>query len=134
MKNETVKVSYTLYNGKAVDVTLAQAHALRVLNRYEYLNERRETRRHQSLDYSQERGYQFVDIQVDIDRDYIKQEEREYLHNALKRLNKPRRELITKVFLQGRLQTDIAKKMRVTKAAVQNKLARIYKQIRKYLK
>lgn len=133
---EKVKVNYTLYNGKEVEVevTTAQAKVLNELSRYERRNNRSETRRHQSLDRSLEGGFQIIDERMNLERDYIKREEQEYLYCALNKLSEPRRALIEKVFFKGNRQSELAENMGVTKAAVQNKLARIYKQLKKDLK
>ena len=60
-----------------------------IVEEYKYqLIERRETRRHQSLEKSIEGGHEFVDHKADVEQNLEKKEEIEQLYKALKFLTK----------------------------------------------
>ena len=60
-----------------------------IVEEYKYqLIERRETRRHQSLEKSIESGHEFVDHKADVEQNLEKKEEIEQLYKALKFLTK----------------------------------------------
>ena len=60
-----------------------------IVEEYKYqLIERRETRRHQSLEKSIESGHEFVDHKADVEQNLEKKEEIEQLYKALKFLTR----------------------------------------------
>lgn len=97
------------------------------------LLERKETRRHQSLNKSLDGGFDFVDESVDIECEAIEYDEIERLHDAIKQLKPKQQWLIEQVFFLGRQQKDIAKELGVDKTTVRDLLKTIYKKIEKLL-
>lgn len=96
------------------------------------LSERRETRRHQSLDLSMESGFDVADdycLEADVMRGLDKQR----LRTAIKNLLPSQRELLRQVFVDGKEQKEIAREQGVDPTAIRNRLNKIYKKIKKFL-
>lgn len=97
------------------------------------LDERRETRRHQSLNASIDNGFDFPDKTVNIEEDAIKAEQDSELHKAIARLEPQQQELIKKIYFEERSITSYAKELGVSQQAISDRLSKIIKKIKKYL-
>lgn len=97
------------------------------------LIDRKETRRCQSLDKSMEHGFDIADEDFDLDNIAMGDIERERLHNALGKLSAEQRKLIQEVYFDGTSQSEISKREGVSRKAINNRLARIYEQLKKFL-
>ena len=97
------------------------------------LIERKETRRCQSLDKSMEHGFDITDEDFDLDNIAMGDIESERLHNALGKLSVEQRKLIQEVYFDGISQSEISKREAVSRKAINNRLARIYEQLKKFL-
>jgi RNA polymerase sigma factor (sigma-70 family) len=96
------------------------------------LNERRETRRHNSLEQSAERcDTEIADKRVDIEEDYIEREEVAILCKALETLTSEQRQLVQKVFFEGQAVTAVAKEYGVSHQAISDRLSKIFARLRK---
>ena len=97
----------------------------------EYLNELKETRRHQSLDVSMENGMDFVAEEPD------DESEKEALLNALKvamqELIPEQQWLVSEVYVKGRTLVDIAKEFGVSHVAIIHRLRKIREKLKKLL-
>ncbi len=96
-------------------------------------NNKRETRRHISLTYFDELGIDFEDNAADTLSAYIRREDDERIHNAIKHLSDKQRALLEKVFNQNMSLREIARQTGVTHQALSKQLAVIYKKLKKYL-
>lgn len=97
------------------------------------LVERKETRRHQSLDKSIENGFDIRDILVNIEDDFINKEKLDKLHFAINELAPKQRWLVEQVFFYNVSVAKIAEKEGVSRQAIHNRLKKIYKKMKKYL-
>lgn len=97
------------------------------------LVERKETRRHQSLDKSIENGFDIRDILVNIEDDFINKEKLDKLHFAINELAPKQRWLVEQVFFYNVSISKIAEKEGVSRQAIQNRLKKIYEKMKKYL-
>lgn len=97
------------------------------------LIERKETRRCQSLDKSLEHGFDIVDVNFDLDNIAVSDIQCERLHSALEKLSVEQRKLIQEVYFDGTSQSEISKREGVSRKAINNRLARIYEQLKKFL-
>ena len=73
------------------------------------LIERKETRRHQSLNKSLEHGFDVIDKNLDLEDIVFQKIEAERLHKALTELTSEQRQLIEKIYFKEEKQTDIAR-------------------------
>ena len=98
-----------------------------------YLNELKETRRHQSMDAVLESGHEFEDEELSIEEKYIEKENYEALHKAISSLSKEQQWLISEVYFKGRPQVEIAKELGILKSSLNDRLSRALKKIKKFL-
>ena len=97
----------------------------------EYLNELKETRRHQSLDVSMENG---MDFAAEEPEDELEEEAQlNALKIAMQSLTPEQQWLVNEVYVKRRAQTEIAKELGVDPTAIRNRLRKIYKKIKKLL-
>ena len=128
------KISYEI-NGTRVEVEVADEFAAL----YEQMDEeekrvnRKETRRHQSLETLVEGGFQIADPDSDIEETLIKQYDIDRLHRALAVLTDDQKWLVEQVFYYGRKQSEIAAELGVCKQALNNRITRVIKKIKKFL-
>ena len=91
----------------------------------------RETRRHVSLDALDPRGDTLVgssDVEATVCKDDYSD-----LHRAISRLKPKQRDLIKKVFCEDIKQVEVAKTEGVSEAAIAQRMAVIYKRLKKFL-
>ena len=116
-----------------VAVTDEVYEAIQQLDKQEHLDERRETRRCQSLEVSMDNGWDIVDPYADIKTIIDKKERYKKLYAALNTLPKEQQQLIYLVFFKGVSQQDIAQIENVSKAAISARITRILKKLKKLL-
>ena len=97
-----------------------------------YLNELKETRRHQSLDLSLEQGHEFEDADSSPEEKFIENETYSDLHKAISTLSEEQQWLINEVYFKGQTIVSIAKKQGVSHVAILNRLEKIHKKIKKF--
>lgn len=97
-----------------------------------YLNELKETRRHQSLDVSLENGHEFEDEELSPEEKCIEDEKYSNLHKAIYSLSEEQQWLVKEVYFKGRSNTEIAKNLGVTEGSIRHRLDKIYKKIKKF--
>ena len=128
------KISYEI-NGALVEVEVTDEFAAL----YEQMDEedkrvnRKETRRHQSLETLVEGGFQIADPDSDLEETLIKQYDIDRLHRALAVLTDDQKWLVEQVFYYGRKQSEIAAELGVCKQALNNRITRVIKKIKKFL-
>jgi RNA polymerase sigma factor (sigma-70 family) len=130
-------IPYKLADGKTVelDVSAEVAEQFTVFRRQND-SAQRKARRHKelSLDGLNERtGYEPPDKSVNIETDYIKRERGEELARAIKRLNDRQREIIQLHFYEDKPLVEIAQLLGVSKSAITQQFAVIYKNLKKFL-
>ena len=126
-----------VYDGTAyedIEVTEEFAIIYLEMERRERLTERKETRRHQSLDKSLEHGFDIADPSENIFEKIELSERIRQLHRAIKKLSPEQQELLKQVYFEYIPQTELAAMQGVTKKAINNRLARILKKLKKLLK
>lgn len=97
------------------------------------LIERRETRRHVSLDNSLDNGFDIADQNVNMEADTIKAEDLQKLHKAIDCLEPQQKWLIEQIYFLGRTHVEIAQELGVGESAIRSRLKKIYEKIKKFL-
>lgn len=132
-------INYTFADGKITTFEVDEHTALA----YEQVED--ETRREEerarwrarkklnSLEELTDLGVQFASGDLTPEQALIKNEDYRRLHNALSKLPNEQRELIIRVYFKNEKQTDIAREQCVTRKAINNRLERIYTQLKKFL-
>ena len=129
-----MKVRYEFVTGEVSEIEVEEnlGELLVDLERQEYNNDHKETRRHTSLDGMEYEGEFFVS-DVDTAGEVEWREEIARLFAAMDRLSPKQRELIHKVFFEDMKIVDIAREEGVSHVAVLDRLKRIYQKIKNYL-
>lgn len=132
-------INYTFSDGKIATFEMDEHTALA----YEQIED--ETRREEerarwrtrkklnSLEELTDLGVQFASSDLTPEQALIKNEDYRRLHNALSKLPNEQRELIIRVYFKNEKQVDIAREQGVTRKAINNRLERIYAQLKKFL-
>lgn len=129
-----MKVLYQFANGEISEIEVSEelGELLLDLDRQEYNNDHSETRRHVSLDGMDYEGELFA-----ADSDTAEQAalnmELETLRRAMGALSPRQRDLVRKVFFEGRSIASIAREEKVDESSVRERLRRIYKKVKKFL-
>lgn len=97
------------------------------------LIERRETRRHQSLERSMASGFDIIDESTDIEEETLRKIDAEKLRQALQMLEPQQKWLLEQIFVKGKSKVQIANELGVWKTAISNRLQKIYRRIKKFL-
>lgn len=97
----------------------------------EYLTNRKETRRHQSLDKSMEHGFDVADPSVNVFEQVERRLWTEKLHKAIAVLSPEQQRLLRQVYFEYIPQTEIAERENVSAVAIHNRLERILARLKK---
>ena len=132
---ELVKITYRYADGHVEELEVEQevAETLKELDRQEYNNNHRETRRHELLSSLDFEGEIFVDPRSDTANDAIRRMDLEILRNALLILTPEQQELIRKAIYIGKPLSEIAHLEGVDKSAITHRIERIYRRLKKIL-
>jgi len=103
------------------------------LDRQEYNNDHKETRRHASLDAFDLDGTLFAS-DADVEMEALNGLEIERLHAAIEELQPQQRELFRRVCFGGVKPADIAREEGVSKVAITNRMTKIFAALKKILK
>lgn len=91
---------------------------------------RKETRRHQSLESSMEHGFDRADTEQILER----KENADKLYKAMQKLLPNQRELIRRVYFEGEKMSDIAREEGVDGSSVRHRMKRALKSLKKFMK
>ena len=129
-----MKISYEFVTGEIseVEVDDALGEMLLDFDRQQYNNDHKETRRHVSLDGMGYEGELFASAD-DTEGAAERREDMVRLFSAMKALSPAQRELVEKVYFEGRKIADIAREEGVSHVAIVRRLNRIFEKLRKNL-
>ena len=127
-----MKITYEFVTGEisGVEVDESLGGMLLDLDRQQYNNDQKETRRHVSLDGMDYEGELFASAQ-DTEGEAVRREDMARLFSAMEVLSPDQRELVEKVYFEGRKITDIAREEGVTKQSVHERVERALKKLKK---
>ena len=130
-----MNITYEFITGEKIEIEVNEdiANISIEIEKKIYKSERRETRRHNSIDSMEEEGFQFEDINDDIEVKVEEAETTDEIKNAIKTLIPNQQDLIEKIFYKDIKIVDIAAYEGVTEAAIRNRLNKIYKKLKKVL-
>ena len=129
-----MKISYEFVTGEVSEVEVDErlGGMLLDLDRQQYNNDQKETRRHFSLDGTDYEGEQFASAE-DTEREAVRREDMARLYSAMEVLSPSQRELVEKVYFEERKITDIAREEGVSKQSVHERVQRALKKLEKNL-
>ena len=129
------RIKYEI-NGKVIDIEVTDEFAAQYeqIEANEKRVNRKETRRHQSLDALVESGFQIADQGSDIEANLIMQNNIDLLRRAFDALTNDQKWLVEQVFYYGRKQLEIAAELGIDVTSIRDRLRVIYKQIKNFWK
>ncbi len=130
-----MKIKYEFVTGESIEIEVMDsvAEAAAAIDRDIKNNNRRERRIHSSVEELAEKGIQVADDKVDIHSAVEEQEVRTTLHKALSQLLPQQKDLIQKVFFEGKSISEIARAEGVDESSIRDRLKRIYKKLKNFL-
>lgn len=128
-----MKIKYEFSNETIeIEVDETWGAVLIDLDRQEYNNEQKETRRHCSLDaYNADNN--LLPSDEDLEEDFFVAEDHKKLYAAIKKLEPRQQYLIEQIYFLGRKQVDIATEEGVSKVAITYAVQRAVKKLKKFL-
>ena len=132
---DLAKIAYRFADGhvEELEVEPEVADALKELDRQEYNNTQKETRRHTSLNAAEYEDERFTARDADVLEKALCRIDAEALRRALPMLMPKQQDLVRRVFFLGERPSDIAEAEGVDKSAITHRLERIYRQLKKSL-
>ena len=129
-----MKISYEFVTGEVSEVEVDErlGGMLLDLDRQQYNNDQKETRRHVSLDGMDYEGEMFASAE-DTGGEAERREDMARLFSAMEALSPAQRELVRKVYFEERKITDIAREEGVSKQSVHERVGRALKNLKKNL-
>jgi RNA polymerase sigma-70 factor (ECF subfamily) len=131
---ELVKITYHFVDGhvEELEVELEIAETLKELDRQEYNNNHRETRRHVTFDCTEEKSWLAVDDQR-LSRLFDSSPEEIRLRMAINQLEQHHRDLIIAIFYRGIKIVEYARLSGVSQSAISQQLSNAIKKLKKLL-
>lgn len=131
---ELVNIKYRFADGHIEELEVEQevAEALNELDRKEYNNTQKETRRHVTFDVSEELSWLAVDDQR-LTRVLDGATEETRLHAAISELSTRQQTLIRELFFHRKRQAAIAEQLGISQQAVSDQLSTIIKKLKKLI-
>ena len=128
-----MKIKYEFAN-ESVEIEVEEKWATIVLDldREEYNDNHRETRRHCSLD-ALNLNDGLLPSDMDVFEAVADAEGKRNLYQAIEKLSPQQKELIGRIYFQDEHPADIARELGVSKTAIHNRLQRIFCQLQKNL-
>jgi len=130
-----MKIRYVFLTGEPVEIeapeTIGEIAA--AIDEEVCKSNRRETRRHHSLENLQEKHFQPAAPGLAVEAAVEELESKEALYRALEQLLPQQRALLKKVFYENMSPAQIARSEGVNESAIRGRLSRIYKNIKKFL-
>ena len=128
---ETIKYEI---NGTYIDIEVTDEFAMQ----YEQIEadekriNRKETRRHQSLETLIEGGFQIADQESDIEEKAFQNDDIEQLYKAFAVLTEEQKWLVEQVYYHNRKQSEIAAELGIDATSIRDRLRVIYKKIKNF--
>ena len=131
---ELVKITYRFADGHVEELEVEQevAETLKELDRQEYNNNHRETRRHVTFDCTEEKSWLAVDDQR-LSRLFDDPPEEVRLRMAINQLEQHHRNLIIAIFYRGIKIVEYARLSGVSQSAISQQLGIAIKKLKKLL-
>lgn len=114
-----------------IEITEYWHQVLRDLDRQEYNNQRKETRRHCSLEALDRYGDNLAAEEDSLEARIEREETVNILREAVEALEAAQQELLREIYVYEKKQTDMARELGVSRANIAKRLKRIYRRLEK---
>lgn len=128
-------IFYTFSDGHCVEIEVTDEFAARYaeMEHRDALVERKETRRHQSLDKSLEHGFDLPDSAIDVQRQAAQNETAIEIHNALHKLTDKQRTILLAYTMDELSFREIGERMGIRKETAREHYLAAVKKMKKLL-
>lgn len=135
--DKPMEITYTFANGENVIVLVDEklGSTIMQLSKDLYNNNHKETRRHQSLNEVLEKNNMLADENINIEEEFLKQNDVDKLHKAISKLKLSEQEIIHKLYLDKHpiTQAEYAKILGITENAVKQRVKWLRNKLKKLL-
>lgn len=129
-----MKIKYQFVNETVeIEVDEEWASVVVELDRLEHNSNQTETRRHCSLD-ALNLDDAYLPSDTDVEKEVLAGIESAWLHDAIAKLLPSQQELVKRVYFKGEKIIRIAEEEGVSEAAIRDRLKKINKKLKKYLR
>ena len=126
---------YHFSNGETISIDVSDdwGEILIDLDRQEYNNGHKETRRHYSLEGKVYEGMDYAVEDPDLEALFAGPTDEERLRTAIQKLDPDQQAMIRAIYFEGVSANDYAARMGVTQSAISHRLQTVKKKLKKFL-
>lgn len=131
-----MKITYKFVTGEVTEVEVSEEIGAVIidLDRQEYNNEHKETRRHYSLEGKVYEGMDYAVEDSGLEALFAGPTDEERLHAAIRQLSPDQQEMVQAIFFENVSVNDYAARMGVTQSAISHRLQTVKKKLKKLLR
>ena len=130
-----MKITYKFVTGEVAEVEVSEKIGAVIvdLDRQEYNNDHKETRRHYSLEGKVYEGMDYAVEDSGLEALFAGPTDEERLHTAIRQLSPDQQEMVRAIFFENVSVNDYAARMGVTQSAISHRLQTVKKKLKKLL-
>ena len=131
-----MKITYKFVTGEVTEVEVSEEIGAVIidLDRQEYNNEHKETRRHYSLEGKVYEGMDYAVEDSGLEALFAGPTDEERLHAAIRQLSPDQQEMVQAIYFENVSVNDYAVRMGVTQSAISHRLQTVKKKLKKLLR
>ena len=130
-----MKITYKFVTGEVAEVEVSEEIGAVIvdLDRLEYNNNHKETRRHYSLEGKVYEGMDYAVEDPGLEALFAGPTDEERLHAAIRQLSPDQKEMVRAIYFENMSVNDYAARMGVTQSAISHRLQTVKKKLKKLL-
>lgn len=134
-KGHKMKITYKFVTGEVAEVEVSEEIGAVIvdLDRLEYNNNHKETRRHYSLEGKVYEGMDYAVEDPGLEALFAGPTDEERLHAAIRQLSPDQKEMVRAIYFENVSVNDYAARMGVTQSAISHRLQTVKKKLKKLL-
>lgn len=134
-KGHKMKITYKFVTGEVAEVEVSEKIGAVIvdLDRQEYNNDHKETRRHYSLEGKVYEGMDYAVEDSGLEALFAGPTDEERLHAAIRQLSHDQQEMVRAIYFENVSVNDYAARMGVTQSAISHRLQTVKKKLKKLL-
>lgn len=134
-KGHEMKITYKFVTGEVAEVEVSEEIGAVIvdLDRLEYNNDHKETRRHYSLEGKVYEGMDYAVEDPGLEALFAGPTDEERLHTAIRQLSPDQQKMVQAIYFENVSVNDYAARMSVTQSAISHRLQTVRKKLKKLL-
>lgn len=134
-KGHEMKITYKFVTGEVAEVEVSEEIGAVIvdLDRLEYNNDHKETRRHYSLEGKVYEGMDYAVEDPGLEALFAGPTDEERLHTAIRQLSPDQQKMVQAIYFENVSVNDYAARMGVTQSAISHRLQTVKKKLKKLL-